>query len=194
MSELVIAEKSDLVGIADEVRAIVGNTSGMSLDEIKSNLIDIKGNMKEVFHTVITPATSGEVIEIALSDKYELPIAVIARLSPSSDNDITGSARYPSFACYVVLEGDDVTSTDKAMKTFRQVNQYLNDNSTNTSDFSAAWYRNTKPSGSADYKAFSVYGSKNVEIKPFVRFYTTTGSDKKYGLMVGKTYDIWAIF
>lgn len=192
MSELVIAEKSDLVGIADEVRAIVGNTSGMSLDEIKSNLIDIKGNIKEVFHTVITPATSGEVIEIALSDKYELPIAVIARMSPS---DIpNGSFKYPSLACYVVLEGIDVDSISKALNTFWQVNQFYEGTVMTENDFSAAWYKNTRPSGSADYNAFSVYCSKEARVKPFVRFYTTTGSDKKYGLMVGKTYDIWAIF
>lgn len=48
--------------------------------------------------------------------------------------------------------------------------------------------------GDRDYTAFSVYGSVIHKVKPFVKFYTTTGSDQKYGLMVGKTYDIWALF
>ena len=41
MSELVIAEKSDLVGIADEVRQLTGQTKSLSLQEMQTGLKSI---------------------------------------------------------------------------------------------------------------------------------------------------------
>ena len=41
MSELVIAEKSDLVGIADEVRQLTGQTKSLSLQEVQTGLKSI---------------------------------------------------------------------------------------------------------------------------------------------------------
>ena len=41
MSELVIAEKSDLVGIADEVRQLTGQTKSLSLQEMQAGLKSI---------------------------------------------------------------------------------------------------------------------------------------------------------
>lgn len=53
MSELVIAEKSDLVSIADEIRAIVGDTNEMPLDKIKSNLSKTKGDIDSCFSALV---------------------------------------------------------------------------------------------------------------------------------------------
>lgn len=41
MSELVIAEKSDLMGIADEVRQLTGQTKSLSLQEMQTGLKSI---------------------------------------------------------------------------------------------------------------------------------------------------------
>ena len=41
MSELVIAEKNDLVGIADEVRQLTGQTKSLSLQEMQTGLKSI---------------------------------------------------------------------------------------------------------------------------------------------------------
>lgn len=142
MSELVIAEKSDLVSIADEIRAIVGNTGKMSLDKIKSNLVNIAENMLDVFHTTITPVTSGEVVKIELSEEYKLPIAVIIRVSP--ENNITGSLQYPSRACYVVFTGKEFSSSNQ-MNFYQQVNNYWSRNSINNSRDNCAWYDSTSP-------------------------------------------------
>lgn len=107
----------------------------------------------------------------------------------------TGSWQYPSKACYCVFSGIEPSSSGESMNVFKQINYYKNSNSLEYSRSDLAWYKKkTQPNGAVYYSAFSVYGSKTNEVKPFVRFYTTTGSDKKYELMVGVTYDIWALF
>ena len=53
MSELVIAEKSDLVGIADEVRQLTGQTKSLSLQEIQTGL---RTNRRREITSRIDPA------------------------------------------------------------------------------------------------------------------------------------------
>ena len=49
MSDLIIADKSEIVSIADAVRSLTGTTSTMSLSEMKSNLNTTKINIDNAF-------------------------------------------------------------------------------------------------------------------------------------------------
>ena len=47
------------------------------------------------------------------------------------------------------------------------------------------------PSGNQIYSSYNIWNSTSQ--KPWVKFYVTNGAESKYGLLVGKTYDIWVI-
>lgn len=146
------------------------------------------------FHTTLTPATSGEVITIALSDEYKLPIAVIARLQPTEQINFEASVAYPSHVLAAIFTGKDVTKSSQGMDTHIQANNYQRYNTITQDHTGVSWVHSTTPTGKNVYSAFCVYSSIALRQKPVAKFYTTSGNDSKYGLMVGKTYDIWAFF
>ena len=146
------------------------------------------------FHTTLTPATSGEVITITLSDEYKLPIAIIARLQPTEQIDSEASVAYPSYVLAAIFTGKDVTKSSQGMNTYIQANNYKQYNTIKQDRTGVSWTHNATPTGKNAYNAFCAYSSIALRQKPVVKFYTTSGNDSKYGLMVGKTYDIWAFF
>ena len=52
MSDLVIADKSELVSIADAVRSLMGTTNTMNLNEMKSNLNTTKTSIDNAFNAL----------------------------------------------------------------------------------------------------------------------------------------------
>lgn len=65
MSELVIAEKSNLVGIADEVRQLTGQTKSLSLQEMQTGLKSISkdGNPGDILVKTETGSTWKSFVE-----------------------------------------------------------------------------------------------------------------------------------
>ena len=142
------------------------------------------GGAGELFHAEITPATSGEVLTFEVGEKGERIAAMI--LSIKVDTKIDIGKNYGLFR--IAAANSRPVNKDPSLTNIIEYREgpYINNSST-----SASQYRSSTPNGQYSYKSYNVWNSTSD--KPLVKFYVTNGEESKYGLLVGKTYDIWVI-
>ena len=176
------AVSAALAAIADKGVTV---PDGSNSDSLAALIESIEaGGGGELFHAEITPATSGEVLTFEVGEIGERIAAVIASLKP--DDYIEASKNYAVF--YIAsLNQNPVSSQPRAVNIVAYKRGYSMELSNNSSMQNSG----STPNGTASYDSFSFWNSRNV--KPFVKFYVTNGAESKYGLLVGKTYDIWVI-
>lgn len=92
MSELVIAEKSDLMGIANEVRQLTGQTKSLSLQEMQTGLKSIEtlpkdGNPGDILVKTETGSTWQSFVEDMIEEDM-LPAVKIGNDILGVKNDI----------------------------------------------------------------------------------------------------------
>lgn len=158
---------------------------GTKVDGLAALIESIEaGGAGELFHAEITPATSGEVLTFEVGEIGERIAAVIASLKP--DDYIENSKNY-AVAYIAALNQEPVSSKPRAMSIVTYKSGYSMEISKNSSIQN---YGST-PNGTNSVDSFSFWNSGRD--KPLVKFYVTNGAESKYGLLVGKTYDIWVI-
>lgn len=146
--------------------------------------IEAGGGAGELFHTEITPATSGEVLTLEVGEKGERIAAMIVSVKVGSAFEVNKN--------YGVMHiGTINTNIISKNPSVMNMIVYRNGYSTYQGDETSAQYNTSTPSGDKVYSAYNIWNSTTV--KPWVKFYITNGAESKYGLLVGKTYDIWVI-
>ena len=146
--------------------------------------IEAGGGAGELFHTEITPATSGEVLTLEVGEKGERIAAMIvsAKVGSAFEYDKNyGITRIGTINTKEISKDPSVSN----------MIDYRNGYSMSRENSASKQYNNSTPSGDQAYDAYNFWNSKYV--KPWVKFYITNGAESKYGLLVGKTYDIWVI-
>lgn len=151
-------------------------------DIIVENTKDGGGN--ELFHAEITPATSGEVLTFEAGEEGERIAGVIVSLK--TDASIEMSKNYA--VMYIAAVNQNPVSSKPSVA---NILVYRSGNSIAVSKDSSAQYQYSTPSGDQIYSSYNLWNSTSE--KPWVKFYVTNGAESKYGLLVGKTYDIWVI-
>ena len=161
---------------------------GTLLDGMASLIESIEagggGGAGELFHTEITPATSGEVLTLEVGEKGERIAAMIVSAKVGSVFEYDKN--------YGVLYIGTINTREisKDPKVYNII-VYRNGYSVQQENVSSAQHNNNTPSGDQVYSVYTIWNSTTV--KPWVKFYITNGAESKYGLLVGKTYDIWVI-
>ena len=142
------------------------------------------GGAGELFHTEITPATSGEVLTLEVGEEGERIAAMIVSVKVGSVFEYNKN--------YVIMHIGTI-NTREIRKDPSVINiiAYRDGYSMMLSNKTYAQHSNNTPSGDEAYNAYNFWNSEY--IKPWVKFYITNGVESKYGLLVGKTYDIWVI-
>lgn len=146
--------------------------------------IEAGGGAGELFHTEITPATSGEVLTLEVGEKGERIAVMIVSAKVGSVFELDknyGIIRIGTFNTREISKDPSVSN----------MIDYRNGYSISKEVSSSKQYNNSTPSGDRAYNAYNFWNSKYE--KPWVKFYITNGAESKYGLLVGKTYDIWVI-
>lgn len=146
--------------------------------------IEAGGGAGELFHTEITPATSGEVLTLEVGEKGERIAAMI--VSAKDQFAFENGKNYG--VMYIGTINTRKISRDPSAK---NIIVYKDGNSTLEKTDSASHHNNSTPNGNQVYSVYNIWNSTTV--KPWVKFYITNGAESKYGLLVGKTYDIWVI-
>ena len=142
------------------------------------------GGAGELFHTEITLATSGEVLTLEVGEKGERSAAMIVSAK-------VGSA-FEYGKNYGVMNIGTINTNGISKKPYiRNIIVYRDGYSAFQGNDTSAQYDNSTPSGDKLYSVYNIWNSTTV--KPWVKFYITNGAESKYGLLVGKTYDIWVI-
>ena len=146
--------------------------------------IEAGGGAGELFHTEITPATSGEVLTLEVGEKGERIAAMIVSVK-------VGSA-FEYGKNYGVMHIGTINVSGISKKpSVRNIIVYRDGYSASQGSETSEQYGNSTPSGDKLYSAYNIWNSTTV--KPWAKFYITNGAESKYGLLVGKTYDIWVI-
>lgn len=146
--------------------------------------IEAGGGAGELFHAEITPATSGEVLTLEVGEAGERIAAMIVSIKVGTTIE-TGKNYGISHIATI-----NQSPIGSKLRVYNLV-AYRRANSINQDYSSSVQYRNSTPSGNETYSAYNVWNSTSE--KPWVKFYVTNGAESKYGLLVGKTYDIWVI-
>lgn len=142
------------------------------------------GGAGELFHTEITPATSGEVLTFEVGEKGERIAAMVVSAKVDSVFEINKN--------YGIIRIGTINTREISRDpSVSNMIVYRKGNSTSQDDRISAQHKNSTPSGSQGYNSYNFWNSEHV--KPWVKFYITNGAESKYGLLVGKTYDIWVI-
>ena len=142
------------------------------------------GGAGELFHTEITPATSGEVLTLEVGENGERIAAMIVSAK-------VGSAFEYGKNYGVMYIGTINTKGISADPAVFNLIVYRDGYSVAQAHNVSKHYNNSTPSGEYVYNAYNIWNSAHV--KPWLKFYITNGAESKYGLLVGKTYDIWVI-
>ena len=146
--------------------------------------IEAGGGAGELFHTEITPATSGEVLTLEVGEKGERIAAMIVSVKLGTEIE--------SDKKYVVLRIGTINSKSIIKNpSVANIIVYKKESYLLKEDGASAQYNNSTPNGVDACSAYNIWNSTTV--KPWVKFYITNGAESKYGLLVGKTYDIWVI-
>ena len=153
-------------------------------DIIVENTKDGGGGSNELFHAEITPATNGEVLTFEVGEKGERIAGVIVSLKANASIGVNQNYAVTAIA---VANQTPVSRNPSVAN----IVVYRTGNSIDQSDAPAAQNRVSTPDGKASYSSYNIWNSTND--KPLVKFYVTNGEESKYGLLVGKTYDIWVI-
>ena len=138
----------------------------------------------ELFHAEITPATSGEVLTLEVGEIGERIAAVIVSLKTGTSIEIGKNYGIPYIAAVNRVRVSSRPSVVNILAYQSGLSEYQ-------SDDSSAQYRSSTPDGRYIFQSYYIWNSTSE--KPWVKFYVTNGSESKYGLLVGKTYDIWVI-
>lgn len=182
-----------LTQIANAIRAKGGTSAQLAFPDGMAAAIaaiEAGGGGADVFHSEITPATSGEVITVQLADTARDVRVIVVRMQGTN---FSGSV-YSSVCSIGVVLGSPPRS-DSAMASVQiGTVYYKSGNSWDTSSSISAMYYNSVPDGSYDYNSYKVWHGTTNSAPPTIKLFTTDGVDKKYGLLVGETYDVWAIF
>lgn len=159
---------------------------GTLLDGMASLIesIEAGGGAGELFHTEITPATSGEVLTLEVGEKGERIAAMIVSIKVGTSIE---SGKNYGISHIATINKWSVGNKPKVVNLV----VYQEGNSVNQSYNAASQSASSTPSGNASYNSYNIWNSTTV--KPWVKFYITNGAESKYGLLVGKTYDIWVI-
>ena len=142
------------------------------------------GGAGELFHTEITQATSGEVLTFEVGENGERIAAMIvsAKVGTVFEYDKNYAIMHiGAINTRVISKDPSVTN----------IIAYRDGYSALQNNRASVQYNNSIPGGNYAYDAYNFWNSKY--IKPWVKFYITNGAESKYGLLVGKTYDIWVI-
>lgn len=142
------------------------------------------GGAGELFHTEITPATSGEVLTLEVGEQGERIAAMIVSIK-------VGSVFENNKNYGIMHIGTINTREIRKEPSVVNIIAYRDGYSMNLSDQKSAQHVDSAPSGNQVYNVYNFWNS-TIE-KPWVKFYITNGAESKYGLLVGKTYDIWVI-
>lgn len=142
------------------------------------------GGTDGVFHAEITPATSGEVITFEVGEKGERIVAVVVSIKVGTSIEKGKSYAVPYVAA---INRNPVSSQPHVTNLV----VYRNGNTEDSSTIASVQYSNSTPDGKVSHGSYKIWNSTNE--KPWVKFYVTNGAESKYGLLVGKTYDIWVI-
>ena len=142
------------------------------------------GGAGELFHTEITPATSGEVLTFEVGEKGERIAAMIVSVKVGTAFEFGKNYGIMHIGTINYAE----ISSDPHVY---NIIVYRNGYSIMRDMTASAQYNNSIPGGDKIYNAYNFWNSKYV--KPWAKFYVTNGAESKYGLLVGKTYDIWVI-
>lgn len=164
--EVVVPNGSNVTDLADLIESIEADGAG------------------ELFHAEITPATSGEVLTFEVGEIGERIAAVIASLKPG---DYIGTGKNYAVSHIATLNQEPVSSKPRAV----YIVSYQDGVSTYLSKGASIQNSGSTPNGTAIHDSYSFWNSGRD--KPLVKFYVTNGAESKYGLLVGKTYDIWVI-
>ena len=142
------------------------------------------GGAGELFHTEITPATSGEVLTLEVGEKGERIAAMIVSVKVGSAFEYDKN--------YGVMHIGTINTNGISKKpSVKNIIVYRNGYSVSQGDETSAQYGNSTASGDKLYSVYNIWNSTTV--KPWAKFYITNGAESKYGLLVGMTYDIWVI-
>lgn len=142
------------------------------------------GGSNEVFHAEITPATSGEVLQLEVGEIGERIAAMIVAINIGESIEQNKNYGISNIAA---INTRPVSSRPSVVN----IISYRDNNSTKQTHVSSFQEESINPNG--DYAANSYYIVNSTDKKPLVKLYVTNGAESKYGLLVGKTYDIWVI-
>ena len=159
---------------------------GTLLDGIASLIesIEAGGGAGELFHTEITPATSGEVLTLEVGEKGERIAAMIVSAKVGSVFEFDKNYGVMHIG---TINTKGISKEPSVINTITYRDGY----SVFQKNDASAQYNNSTPSGGRVNNVYNIWNSTTV--KPWVKFYITNGAESKYGLLVGKTYDIWVI-
>ena len=185
--------QSEITRLSDNVTAALAAIAdkgvtvpdGSNSDSLAALIESIEaGGAGELFHAEITPATSGEVLTFEVGEIGERIAAVIASLKPYDYIEIRKNYAVSHIAA---LNQEPVSSKPRAVC----IVSYQDGISTYLSKGASVQNHGSTPNGTGSGDSFSFWNSGNY--KPLVKFYVTNGAESKYGLLIGKTYDIWVI-
>lgn len=142
------------------------------------------GGSNEVFHTEVTPATSGEVLTFEVGETGERIAGMIVSIKLGSNVEV---GKNYGISYIMTVNENPITSQPDV----NNLVVYRSSNSTFSKSDVSTQYSNSVPSGDYTSSSYNIWNSTSE--KPWVKFYVTNGAESKYGLLVGKTYDIWVI-
>ena len=157
------------------------------------NLVITDANVDEpLFHTTITPTVSDQVINIPITTDPCILEGILIALSP--EDNFAGSEWTGAIVSLSVHLGRDTESSSSSVG-HQNLFIYKNGNSKINDYTSGAKYYTTAPNGDSIYNSYSVWhGNGRSGSGAFIKLYTTDGTTaKKFGFVVGKTYNVWAI-
>lgn len=183
-----------LTKIANAIRAKGGTTGNMEFPDGFAALIDaIEAGGGELFHTTITPAASGEVITVELSDTPR-DIRAVLVASAFGQPALTGALKYPVFNLGFVFSNPTISGTNQQLNIGLSFVYYRNGFSLELNTINKAMYYDSVPDGVNRGGVATVWhGTTRENIKPTLKLFTSTSDDNKYGVVVGRTYDVWVI-
>lgn len=153
-------------------------------DIIVENTKDGGGGSNDLFHAEITPATSGEVLTLEVGEIGERIAGMIVSIKLGDTVEVG-----KNYGISYIMTVNDSPIT--ARPDIDNLVVYRSANATLSKSDASTQYSNSVPSGGYTSSSYNIWNSTNV--KPWVKFYVTNGAESKYGLLVGKTYDIWVI-
>lgn len=164
---------------------------GTLLDGMASLIDSIEGGgaagaAGKMFYAEITPATSGEVLKLEVGEKGERIAAMIVSIKVGTTIEI--GKNYGIWSIATINQSSIGSGSN--VRVYNLI-VYRSANSIYQDDTSSVQKSNSTPSGKETYYAYNIWNSTSE--KPWVKFYVTNGSESKYGLLVGTTYDIRVI-
>lgn len=151
--------------------------------------IQTGGGEENLFHATITPATANEVVTVELADHPRDIKAIVVRI----ESLFSGIKKNPLYSISVTLDNPP-SSSSGSVSTLGQVICCSEGNSLKKYIPNYTHYYSSNTSGDKYGNCFHVWHGTAGSRKPWIKMFTSDGTDAMYGLLVGTTYDVWAIF